>query len=252
MVAGVEVHLGAAEGEVDGGGGYPGDRREEAFDEPGAAGAAHAFHGEGDGVGDGTRATAATPSGVGRAVVVSTALQQGRLHLGHAPCVQLRPVTGVGDGRTLRVGVSAQVVPGVESGVRDGFDRGAAGVAAYPYFLPRHLDLRRLEAEGRAAMMAGDRCCTFRGRKDFRVQELLPVRVWPPAASGIRAMRVPRLAWSPLSARAQSSSGHLQPVRRPAEDRNLSGAMFLELRVSGFVGRNGFPLIKGMTSFSHA
>ena len=49
--AGVEPDLGAAQREVDGGGGCPGYRGEQALDEPGAAGAAHAFDGEGDGGG---------------------------------------------------------------------------------------------------------------------------------------------------------------------------------------------------------
>ena len=65
---GVELDLCTAEGEVDGGGDNAGDRGEEAFYQPGASGAAHAFYGEGDGGGG-----AAAVSGTCVAVVVGTA-----------------------------------------------------------------------------------------------------------------------------------------------------------------------------------
>ena len=89
-------------GEVDGDGGYPGDRGEETFDEPRAAGAAHAFYGEGDGAG-----TAATVGCVGLVVVVGASSQQGCLHFGHAPRVQFGSVAGIGGSRALGVAVGA-------------------------------------------------------------------------------------------------------------------------------------------------
>ena len=183
--AGVVLHLGAAEGEVDGGGGYAGDGGEQAFDEPGAAGAAHSFDGEGDGGGAGS----GFGLGVRAVVVIVAAPQQGRLYLGDAPCVQLGLVARVCGGCTLRVGVGAQVVPGVESGVCDGLDRGATGVAAYTHDLPRYGDVRRLEAEGRAAMVAARWRRIFGRREDFRTQGALPVRVRLFALSGAQITR---------------------------------------------------------------
>ena len=175
--AGVEVDLGAAEGEVDGGGGYSWDRCEQAFDQPGASGAAHAFYGEGDGGG------VAAAVGCARLVVaVGASSQQGCLHLGDAPCVQLGSVAGVGGGRALGVGMSAQSVPHVEPGVRDRLDRGAAGVAAYPHVLSRDQDNQRLEPEGRPAVVAAGWLPSLRGREDFRAQELVHVR------AGLRAL----------------------------------------------------------------
>ena len=178
--AGVEVDLRAAKGEVDGGGGYLGDRHEEALDEPSASRAAHAFDGEGDGGGGGRGSGVPAGLGTGGVVVIGTAIvpapQQARLDFGDAPCFELGAVAGVGGGGALRVGVGAQAIPGVESSVRDGFDRGAAGVAACPYILARNLDRRRLGAEGRTAMMATRCLPKFRGRKNFSAQELLPVR----------------------------------------------------------------------------
>ena len=135
---GVEANLGAAKREVYGGGAHPRDRGEEALDEPGAAGAAHAFDGEGDGGGD--RAVVAAAAGACAAVVIGAAPQEGRLDLRHPPCVQHHPVAGVGGGRALCVGVGAQSVPGIETGVRDGLDGGTTGIAAYPYSLARQLD----------------------------------------------------------------------------------------------------------------
>ena len=178
---GVEVDLGAAEGEVDGGGGYSGDRGKQAFDEPGAAGATHAFYGEGDGGGGGGGCVDATAGpGAGLVVVIGGAVtatpQQGRLHLRYAPCVQLGSVAGVGGGGALRVGVGAEVVPGGESGVGDGFDRDAAGVAAYLHLPARKHEGRRLDAERHAAMVAARWPPKFRGRKKFGAQEPLPVR----------------------------------------------------------------------------
>ena len=185
--AGVELHLGTAEGEVDGGGGYPEDGGEQAFDEPGASGAAHAFYGEGDGGG-----VAAAVVGARMVVGIGAPTQQGRLHLGHAPCVELRPVAGVGSGCALGVGVGTQLVPGVESGVRDRLYGGAAGVAAYPYILARQHDSRGIEAEGRAAVVAAGWLSKFRGRKDFRVQGLRFVRVGLLALSSARSITVLR------------------------------------------------------------
>ena len=83
----------------------PGIESEEALDEPGAAGAAHAFYGEGDGGGGGSGAVVVTVAGAGAVVFIVAALasatQQGRLDLGHAPCIQFRAVARVGGGGAL-------------------------------------------------------------------------------------------------------------------------------------------------------
>ena len=182
---GVELDFGAAEGEVDGGGGYARDRGEQAFDQPCAAGASHAFYGEGKGVG----AAASMPIAC---LVVATAAapKQRCLHLGHAPCVELRPVAGVGGGRASGVGVGAQAVPGIEPGVRDRLHRGAAGVAAYPRVPSRYQDAQRLEPEGGPAVVAAGWLPSLRGREDFRAQGFVLVRAGLRALSGRWRMSV--------------------------------------------------------------
>ena len=183
--AGVELDFGAAEGEIDGGGGYARDRGEQAFDKPGAAGASHALYGEGKGVG----AAASMPEAC-LMVVTAAAPKQRCLHLGHAPCVELRPVAGVGGGPALGVGMGAQSVPHVEPGVRDRLDRGAAGVAAYPHVPSRYQDTQRLEPEGRPAVVAAGWLPSPRGREDFRAQGFVLVRAGLRALSGRWRMSV--------------------------------------------------------------
>ena len=119
---------------------YAGDRGEEALDEPGAAGAAHAFYGEGDG--GGVAAAVVLPVLVWWSVIGAATPSRDASTSGTPPCVELRPVAGVGGGCALGVGVGAQLVPSVESGVGDRLDGGAAGTAAYPYLLARQHDSR--------------------------------------------------------------------------------------------------------------
>ena len=169
----VEPHLGSPQREVDGGGVHPRSRREQALDQPRASGAAHPLHREGDGA----RAVRAPPGLVAAmAVTAAGAPHHGRLDLGDPPCVQLRPVAGVGGGCALRVRVGAQPVPGIKPGVRDGLDRGTAGVAAYLRLAPRHHDLARAAAERRPAVMAAGRRGLADRRKEVRAQRFLPVR----------------------------------------------------------------------------
>ena len=167
---------------------HPGDRGEEALDEPGAAGAAHAFDGEGDGGGGGRGSGVADGLGTGGVVVIGAAVvatpQQGRLDFGDAPCFQLGAVAGVGGGGALRVGVGAEVVPGIEPGAGDGLDGDAAGVAAHLHLPARDHECRRLGVEGRATMAAARWLPKFRGRKDFRAQEVSPFRVRSSAPRG--------------------------------------------------------------------
>ena len=96
------------------------------------------------------------------AAALAAASQQGRLDLRYTPCIQFRPVVGVGSGGALRVGVGAEVVPGVEFGVGDGLDRNAAGIAAYGYFLVRYNNPYRVDIERCAAVVTGGRNRTCR------------------------------------------------------------------------------------------
>ena len=164
----VEPHLGAPQREVHGGGVHPGYRREQALDQPRAPGATHPLDGEGD--------RARTMPGAAANVVIARAAHQRRLHLRDPPGVDLRPMAGVGGGCAVRVRMGTQPVPGRESGVRDGLDRGAAWIAAHPHLAARHRRDRRSVAEGRAAMMAAGRRRAFNRRKDFRVQGFPPLK----------------------------------------------------------------------------
>ena len=171
----LEPHLGAPQGKVHGDAAHPRDPREQPLDQPRAPGTAHPLHGERDRV--------RTARGTAIAVVFAGAPHQQAFQLGNAPRLDLRPMPGVGGGGALRFGVVAQPVPGIESGVRDGHGRRAAGVAAHPHLAPGHRNAGRPGAEGCAAVVAPVlRGICNRGAR-LRVQRFVPGRIRPPAQS---------------------------------------------------------------------